>query len=55
MNLKNRLATENTEFTEEKQLVTVNIDFAHQISLQNMRNPLYLCVLCDLCGLNCGF
>lgn len=49
-----KAATENTEFTEGKQLLTVNFHFTHQASPQKMRNPLYLRVLCDLCGLNCG-
>lgn len=36
-------------------MVVVNYDFTHQVILKNGWNPLSLCVLCDLCGLNCGF
>jgi hypothetical protein len=49
MNPECQLATENTEFTEGKRVVTVNIDFTDWISRKNMwsRRPLR-----DLCGLN---
>jgi len=36
-------------------MVAVNNDFTHQVILKNRWDPLSLCVLCDLCGLNYGF
>ena len=47
--------SENTGFSEEKQLVAVNIDSTHQVNRKISWNPLYLCGLCDLCSLNCAF
>ena len=46
--LKKLLATENTEITEDKQMVVVNNDFTHQVILKNMWKLLSLCVLCVL-------
>jgi|GEM_PF-7029132 len=52
--LKNQLATENTKFTEEKQLDAVNIDFTCQVRKKKWR-PHHLCALCELYGLSCCF
>ena len=40
-NLKNNLATENTEFTEENPLTIANIAFSYQVSWGNMWNLLF--------------
>ena len=55
MSLEKQLATENTEITEEKQMVAINIGFTHQVSKEDMWRRFPLCVLCDLCGLDCSF
>jgi len=43
----------------QKQLLAVNIDFIHQVNREKYVEPASaLCcsvLLCDLCGLNCGF
>jgi len=42
---KKQLATQNTEITEDKQMVVVNNDFTHQVILKNMWDPLSVGVL----------
>ena len=39
----------------EKQWVAVNDLLTHRVNIKNVWDPYRLCVLCDLCGLNCGF
>jgi hypothetical protein len=48
MSLKNLLATENTEFTEEKPLIAANIGLTHQVSRKKYVEPALLCALCGL-------
>ena len=52
MKLKKQLATEITEFTEENQEDGDRIAATFRVKQRNVRKPLPLCVLCDLCGFN---
>jgi hypothetical protein len=48
MNKQNQFATEYTETTEKN-------GGANPMFAESANFPAFLCVLCDLCGLNWGF